>query len=433
MSLNLYTKYSLEDGSFLSFDEDFYDIQNYLHQDRLYSIIRSPIMRRNYRIYLLHEDETIKKEITEYVLSTGNIEKNGESGQRRSTTLTFANILVYKQAFDNYKTYGQFSKNKEVLRNPLRAFDDFENNAKIKIVTEIKIGEIKYEFDEGIFVIFDPQLSNYSGNNSLTLQLYDKFSLLDGTIDGKGELDYEVPVNTPIYEAIRQLLRLPKNNRGESFDVKEIIFPIKYMNELLAYTIKKTSDNSIGELIKEMALSISCDVGYNVNGNLEITDSLEDMDYHYRHVAWEFKDNEWQNPSINIKRSQIKNKVIVVGANINGYLCKGVAENTNPNSLYNIYGSFGIKSIKISDNLIPSNKMCADRARYELKKYMKNYITIELQTIWLPHLEPGDIVRWSNSDLNIDNEDFIVNSISLPLNGKDFMHLNISNLKEISY
>ena len=59
-------------------------------------------------------------------------------------------------------------------------------NFYIDDTSGIKIGEIKYEFDEGIFVIFDPQLSNYSGNNSLTLQLYDKFSLLDGTIDGKG-------------------------------------------------------------------------------------------------------------------------------------------------------------------------------------------------------------------------------------------------------
>ena len=407
----------------------------YVDLSEIEQVVRSPIVKRYTRYYLLHsEDETIKKEITQYIASSGSIEKNNEVGQSRSTSLTFINMPAYKTVINDYNNYGQRSNTPTLMWNPNQAFDDFETNAKIKIVTGLEFQGFNYEIDEGIFVIFDPKMSQSGANNSLTFQCYDKFALLDGTIDGKGEFDYEIPVNTPICDAIRLLLRLPKNNRGEPYDVKDIIFPAKYKGELLAYTIKKTADNAIGELIKEMCKSISCDVKYNTQGNLVVTDTLDDLDVHHRKVSWTYDEQspEYQNPSIDIKRSSIKNKVVVVGANINGFLCKGVAENTNPNSLYNINGSFGVKSIKITDNLIPSNRMCEERAKYELDKYMKNYVTLSFQSVWIPHLEPGDIIRWTKEDWGIENEEFLVKTVSLPLNGKDFMSLSLVNTKEIS-
>ncbi len=157
-------------------------------------------------------------------------------------------------------------------------------------------------------------MSDSAANSSLTIQLYDKFALLDGTIDGKGELDYEIPAGTSVYEALRQLLKLPKNKKNEPYDVKDIIFPLQYKNALLAYTIKKTSENSIGDLIKEIAQSIACDVGYNAYGNLEIEDSIGELDYHNQSIIWNYDEykGEYANPSMDIKYSQIKNKVIVV-------------------------------------------------------------------------------------------------------------------------
>lgn len=440
MSLDVYKKILLEDNSILeAYDgsqyetEDLFDL-SYVPRENFSRIIRSPMMKRYTKVYLLHPDETINKEITEYVASTGAIEKNEQEGQRRSSSLTFINPLVYKEIIDEYENYGKMGTQLKSLWNPMSFNDDFHTTVKIKLISCVDFYNEHYEIDEGIFVTHDPKISENGANQTLSLQLYDKFALLDGTIDGKGELDYEVPVNTLLYDALKQLLRLPKNKRGEPFDIKDIVFPVRYMQERLAYTIKKTSENSIGDLIKEIARSIACNVGYNVNGNLEIADVMADLDYHNRSVAWEYEDesNEYQNPSLDLKHSQIKNRVIVVGANVNGYLCKGIAENTNLTSLYNIYSDFGIKSVKITDNLIPTPKMCEERARYELKKYTQNYISISFQSIWIPFLEPGDIVRWTKQEWGIENREFIVNSISLPLNGKDPMSISITNLDEIS-
>ena len=76
--------------------------------------------------------------------------------------------------------------------------------------------------------------------------------------------------------------------------------------------------------------------------------------------------------------------------------------------------------------------MCKERARYELKKYTQNYISISIQSIWIPFLEPDDIVRWSKQDWGIENKEFVINSISLPTNGKDMMSVSMTNLDEIS-
>ena len=281
MPLSIYKQFYLEDNSILngfSTNETNANL-TYVPREEFTEVIRSPVLRRYTKVYLLHPDETINKDITEYVLMTGSIEKNNQEGQCRSSNLTFINPLVYKTIVDDYNNYGKRKSTPESLWNPMLFNDDFHANVKISC---IDFYDARYEIDEGIFVTFDPKLSESGANTTLSVQLYDKFALLDGTIDGKNDLDYEIPVNTPIYEAIRQLLRLPKNNRGEPYDVKDIIFPAKYKETLLAYTIKKTGENSVGDIIKEMVKSIACKVSYNANGNLVIADVLADMDYHYR-------------------------------------------------------------------------------------------------------------------------------------------------------
>lgn len=442
MSLSLYSIYYARDnaeGLYVGDKDWLYanelinqSYKDYLSLEDIEKVIRYPILKRYTKIYLLHDDETINKDITEWVQNAGSIEKNGESGQCRSTNLTFANPSVYKQIIDSIEKYGELSPNKKSRFNPLLMYDDFQNNVKIKIVSGVILGNKVYEVDEGIFVVFDPQMSDSQANQSLTIQLYDKFALLDGTISGDGEFEYEVPVNTKIYDAILQLIRLPKNKTGQPFDTKDINFPAKYKDARLAYTVKKTGENAIGELIKEMCQSISCDVRYDAHGYLTVSDTLEDLDLHYRQVSWTFEDSQYSNPSLDIKRSQIKNRVVVIGNNINGFLCMGEAENTNAESLYSIYGPFGTRSLRIEDNLIPSNKMCEERAKYELQKSMRNYITLSFQCAWIPHLEPGDIIRWTKSEWDIYEEEFVVNSISTPISGKDFMNITATNLKEIS-
>ena len=402
--------------------------QGYVPQDEIEKVLRSPTVRRFYKYYLLHDDETILEDISDMVLDNGNIQKNAQTGQTRSLNLTLVNekrnVLVgYKDGKGVYE--------KRYLWTPT----PFENKLwyynKIKVVTCLLLDNYIYEIDEGIFIIFDPNIKENNGNQTVDIQLYDKFSLLDGTIDGQGDVEYTINLSTPIKQAIQTLIRLPKNKDQQPYDFKEIIFPIKYNNLTTAYTIKKSGDNAIGELLKELCLSISCDISYNTSGQLEIRDSLADLDYHNRKVAWQFKEGEFFNPTIKVNRSKIKNKVTVKGANINGILCSATVENTNPLSAYNIYSDFGVKGHIIEDSLLSSSFLCKERARYELKKYIQNYINITLQSIYIPHIQPGDIVIWSYPQWGIENKPFLVNNVSIPLKASTFMSLTLVNLDEL--
>lgn len=381
--------------------------------DEIKRALRYPIVQRTFRVFLLHENETIHKDITSYILAEGSIDKNYQQGQTRGVSLNFINA--------------------NNLWNPSPVRDGLFANSKFKIQIGLIINDTTYWCDEGVFVCQDPSLNNGSSQKTVSIELFDKFALLDGTISGTMEVDYEIPVGTNMYKAIRSLLRLPKDKLGNPYDSQLINFPRKYMNEVIPYTIKKTASNNIGEILIDLGNCISCDVFYDEKGRLTYRDNMDDFDYHNRETVWTYQDDnsEFNEVSRKDEWSKIKNRYIVIGSNINGMECKGVAENINAASPYNINGVFGIRPEVIEDNLIYSNNLCQQRAKYELKKNHMRNTSISFQSICLPHVDPNDLVRWSYQDYGFYNQNFIVDSVSIPLKPSERMSLTITNLEDL--
>lgn len=371
-------------------------------------ILRYPLAKRAFQLFLLHEDETIKQDITPYVLMDGSLEKTYQQGQTRSMSINLIN-----------------STN---IWNPSPVKGQLFANSKFKLQMGVFLKDAYYWTDEGIFVCQDPELDDADANKVVSIELFDKFALLDGTIMGTTETDYEIPLGTNIYQAVRSLLRLPKDNLGNPYDSQHIMFPLKYMNEKTAYTIQKTANNTVGEIITDLADSLSCDVFYDEIGRLTFRDNLDDLDYHNRNATWIYHENE----TIGVRRkdewSKIKNRYIVIGSNINGVQCKGIVENTNAHSPYNVNGPFGIRPEIIEDSLIYSNNYCEQRGKYEMKKNTMRNTSISFESIYIPHLTPNDLVRWSFNNYGYINEKFIVDSVSIPLNPKERMSVSITNL-----
>lgn len=423
MSLFRYKKYAIidtegivqylmtQDGKYIVSTEE---IDGYIPIEEIEEAVRSPIAKRYIRVFLLREDETIVKDITPWVKLNGSIEKKDTSGQSRSAALTLVNEKI----------------NGEYLWTPVANRDGLWRYNKIKIVSGIYLYDRIYEVREGVFVMHDPSISQSGASHDVSMQCYDKFALLDGTIDGIGDIDYEVARGTNLKSAITSMLHLERST-GIPFDLKEVIFPTKYVKEVSPYTLKKTGENAVGKIMLDLTTMISCDIKYDDDGRMNITDTLGDLDPHNRRVIWNFRTGEFFNPKIQLKRSQIKNKITVVGANINGSLVKATAENTNPLSNYNINSDFGIKAKKITDNLLSTEYLCKERARYELKKTMQKYATVSMQCIYIPHLLPGDLVRWTYEPWDIEQETFLINTVSVPISPKDNMSITMTNLAEL--
>jgi len=436
MKFSKYKKYILNDN--IELQDVFNDlitsnvyVDGYVPYEEIVEAIRSPLHRTFYKVYLLNRDEKIVEDLTDMVKTAGTIEKTSESGQCASVNLTFKNekqlMITGFDVNTQSKTYDY-----QYPWTPNRADNKFWGFQKIKIIMGIVLGQTVYELNEGIFVMFDPSISDGYNGQEVSIQCYDKFALLDGTINGKSDYEYTCPLNEPIETVIKSLLKITWNKSNEPYDYKEVKFPPKYKSTMTKYTLKKTGSNTIGDLVKELALSISCDAKYDEEGCLNIADILDDIDYHNRSYVWIFKEEEIIEPKITINRSKIRNQITVVGANIEGVLCKGVAQNTNPNSLYNINGDFGIHSERIEDSLIYSDIYCEDRARYELNKYAQRYIDISFSCPFIPHIKPGDIVKWTNKKWNIENEEFLVNTVSIPLDSTQNMNMTITNIKDLA-
>lgn len=398
--------------------------------EEIENVVRSPIVQKYFKYYLLNDDETIKEDISQYIYTGVAFDKNNEVGQTKSLSITIQNALAEKILYKGQE-YNQVRPVKELgYKWTPNANDDilFGYN-KIQIFSYMRFERYVYEKSEGIYYMTDPQLTDGSQGHNIQVQLYDKFAMLDGTLQGNDDIDYEIPWGSFIEDAIKNLLTLPRDNKGTPLDFKEVIFPIRHRGKKTAYTIKKTGANSVGELIKELALSISCEAKYNEYGHLEIKDSLADLDYHNRSLAWIYRDSDFGEPNLQINRSSIKNKVTVVGANINGHLVKGEAINDNPDSIYSVNGVYGVRSVKITDDLLSTYTLCEDRARYELKKYAQNYATLTFTSMYIPHMEPGDLFAWTYEKWNIYNEIFLVTSLSQGEDGT--MSVSAANVKEL--
>lgn len=375
--------------------------------------LRYPISQRFFKIFLLHEDETIKMDITDYVKINGSLEKTYQQGQTRNLNLTLINT-------DN-------------IWNPTPYHGKLFANTKFLLQLGVQVNNTYYWRDEGVFVCLDPDLRNESSDKTISIQLHDKFALVDGTISGVVEEQYEIPRGTNIFKAVRDLLSISRDRLGNPYDHKPIVFPEKYRDSVTSYTIHKDVNSNIGEILIDLANMISCDIFYDESGYLTFRDILNDIDIHNREVKWIYSLDESETFQVNRqdKWSEIKNRIIVLGANINGALCRGEAENNNPGSKYNINGNFGIHTEVIEDNLINSNTFCQQRAQYELQKNMLKWTSINFSSIYIPHLKPQDLVMWSFKDYGYVNEYFVVQSVTIPLNPVELMSVNVVALEEL--
>ncbi len=222
------------------------------HPQEYINAIKGKSIEPDFRIYILNPDETIYKEISDdLIYGLGSLTINYQQGQRRS--LNFA--------LDN--------SSKEYTPNP--------NNRKIWIGTKIRLdlgiklkdGTIYYK-QNGIFVVSDPVVTRHNAEEIVTIQCYDKFALLDGTLGGTIDATWEISAGKNIRDAIQEILLL-NDGTGNPYDSKLMFFDPQYLTTQTAYTVEKAPGSSWGEMIIELADMIACDVYYNEFGNLVIS------------------------------------------------------------------------------------------------------------------------------------------------------------------
>lgn len=370
--------------------------------------IKYPLSIRVCRVYLLNDDESIFKDISEYVIS-GNLSFKFAKGQTRSGNLTLFN---HSKIFNPHPINGLLWDGK-----------------KLRVDMGLYFNRTVYWKKCGIYLMKNPEIN--IEDETISIQIYDKYAGLDGTVGGKRANVFKISVGTNVKQAI-QLCLSETNYNGKCYDNKSIIFPSIYNSEVTPYTINKTAGN-MGEIPIELAKMISCDIQYNDTGNLTISRDSDDVNMDYAPIAWFFKNNDLTciSPTLSYDYSDVPNIVFVTGAIENGKQYKGSFTNKNPRSKNNIMVS-PPNVLSIDDSNIIGDKLCEDRAKYEYSAASRANLKLSFQSVFIPHLMPNDIFIWDNEQQNIKNEKFVISDISYNLVDDSPMNISAANLNEVT-
>ena len=373
--------------------------------------IRSKSSKHIVRLYLLNEDETIKKDISEYLIS-GSIDLNYQKGQTRSCNIVLRN------------------SNKEWIPSPVKG--NLWKGIKYRIDLGLYYRGTVFWKQCGIFTPANPNLSSNRSNKTISLQMYDKFSLLDGTIGGKSIKNFSIAVGTKIKDAIKSVLFSDMGN-GRQYDYKSLIFPSEHENKVTSHTITITPNSNLGNVILELVWMISCDVYYNSVGNLTVSSIPDGSLASNKPILWNYseKDSLYFDFSMEIDYTSIVNQVTVYGAIVNGYQYKATAYNVNPKSQSNIYLTLPNPE-EITDSNLNSDELCMYKAVYELKRKLIIACKSKFKSVFIPHLDINNLILLANSDYDFNEEKFLMSNIHLEIGTSMIsMDINASNINEV--
>lgn len=374
------------------------------------NISENYVMSR-FRIFVLYPDETVNFELPlEDILSGGSYSENYQNGQRRSLS------------FSLYNVEGKYNPGINNLWVGTRL--------RLDVGVQLLDNSIIW-FQKGIYVIdkIDPQLN--ADQSLVQISASDKFSLFENKT-GTLESSYEIKEGSNIQEIIENIL-LTNIGNGTLLDPKPIIYHASFKNKKTLATISKNAGETLGSILNELATQLSAEIFYNSVGRLTIvpfSEIIQDKDKPLL-MSYDFNQGEFNNLNFSFDLNSIINRIIVLGNNNNGSVCRAVAVNDNPGSPL-CYQRIGYRTGNIiNDSNITSDVLAQERAVYELRSQLILKSSTNIEVLFNPFLTVNNLLSISCDFYNLQNSKFIIQSLSFPLDYTGTMSLSISNLENI--
>lgn len=337
-------------------------------------------------------DNNPQNKYSKAFISDGQISVNLQNGRRRSATVTLSNVDA-RFDYDVNKIW-------------------FGNEIAIDEGLYLSDGQ-EYYIPQGIFLIENPNEVVEPGRRTITYNLVDKWANLDGTLFGNLEGTYEVPVNTNIFDPIKELLAEDRGN-GLVLDRVNPIFTEYYNNRyqelpngstvalvMSPYTL--TVDGESGtkaEVILGLTAMVNAWVGYDTSGALRVEPSQDDILDSNKPIIWQFSQNETQllGLSYTVKNTEVFNDYIVIGEMLENYKQpSGRAQNLDPSSDTNI-NLIGRKTKRVNKAGYGTDLMCQDYAVWKLKRaaVLQKAVTVSCSQIM--HIEENKLITIVRTD-----------------------------------
>lgn len=345
-------------------------------------------------------------------IQDGTLTVNLQNGKRRVASVTLSNI-------DNEYEYN---------------INKLWFNSRVRLMEGLILPNGKeYYLSQGVFYIVNPEEVFMPEKKTVTLNLEDKWSFLDGTIFGRLDGIYEVPINSHIFTAIESILRLHIGD-ANSYIVDGImpVFTDYYNNQttvlpdgrtisdlLMPYTYRCDSDNgTYADIILEMNNILAGWIGYDADGRLRLDPSQDDILDTTKPVMWNFTPNEknFLGATYTIKNSDVYNDIIITGEALSDYAnVAGRACNYDPSSPTNI-NIIGNKTYRESAAGYASRRQCEDLAAFKLKRQTILQKSVSIQSSQLFHIKENELVTITRLDKpGAPVERHLVNGFTRPI------------------
>jgi hypothetical protein len=302
----------------------------------------------------------------------------------------------------------------------------FWMSKKFKLYIGISDGTNTYWFEQGVYLA--TSVENQDG--VFTVNGIDKGGAIDGSLNTNIiETQYIVEPQSNIYKVISDSMALSFNlPNGVQSNVDTISPLIDYYYKSI-YTeaeISLDSNAPIGDLIKSLADGYGADVYYDAAGRLVFKKSLPDDStnkYSYAPIEWEFIDNEGLYNDLSLSYEYSAKNTVTVYTNSSEFEnVSYTAYNDNPCSpiRVSLVGIRRMDSVEIpyvEENVKRMTQRCKEYAEYLLIQETFNGLKANFNSVLMPHMDVGKAVTIVDKLNNLNDNKFIISSLSMPLDG----------------
>ena len=378
----------------------------------LMKVLQNDVIAPRYRLFILNPDDTVKNPIPiEDLITDGSYTENYNNGQRASL-----NFTLYNQNGLYTPTINQLWANSRV---------------RLDVGIEQQDGAIIWA-QKGIFVISKADPSAQPGSYTVSFSADDKFGYLERG-PGLLEFAFEVESGVLITSIVKELLATQRGD-GYPLDSQEPYFYPSLINKRTQAKISKSPGESVGNIITSLAEQMGAEVFYNSQGRLcfyPLSLVGEDKDkpilFHYQ---TETGDLNGLNLSLNY--SEIVNKIVLVGATINGAVVRATAQNDDPNSPLSVQ-KIGARLAVINDSAIQNKIVAEENARYQLRQKLVLRSSVNLTVPLSPIFGVNNLILISDGFFNLEKQPFLIQTINFSLNYSGMMQITASNIDNLPF
>lgn len=363
-------------------------------------------------------DNNPKRKWNQTFISNGTITVNLQNGQRRTCNITLDNVNA-----DYDFAYGKIWFGDEVAIDEGMILPNGE----------------EFYIQQGVFLFNTPNESVLPAGRTMTYDLVDKWSNLDGSRLGNLEGTYEVSEGTNIFQPISDIL---EEDRGNGLPLDRIA-PVytDYYNLLTQtipgggtaslvetpYTLTVNGGSTKADVILGLISMVNGWVGYDPSGTLRVEPSQDDISDKTKPVVWSFSQSECTllGMTYTSNVAEVYNDYIVVGEQLeNNYQPSARAQNYDPASDTNI-NLIGRKTFWEQASGYGTDTMCRDYAKWKLKRTTVLQKSVSISCTQLLHLQENCIVEIERTDkANSPVERHLIQGFSRPLAGNAEMTIN---------